>query len=75
MGADLVGSRRDGAGGTRIGGSSTHVDVADEGSVEALVAAAVDFGGGVDGLVNAAGVAGGGPVHMLPAEEWPGSSR
>ncbi len=22
------------------------------------------------GLVNAAGVAGGGPVHMLPAEEW-----
>ncbi len=46
------------------------VDVADEGSVEALVAAAVAFGGGVDGLVNAAGVAGGGPVHMLPAEEW-----
>ena len=26
--------------------------------------------GRVDGLVNAAGVAGGGPVHMLPAEEW-----
>ena len=48
-----------------------HVDVADEGTVEALVAAAVEFGGGtVDGLVNAAGVAGGGPVHMLPAEEW-----
>lgn len=46
------------------------VDVANEDSVEALVAAAVDFAGGVDGLVNAAGVAGGGPVHMLPAEEW-----
>ena len=47
-----------------------HVDVRREGSVEALVRAAVDFGGGVDGLVNAAGVAGGGPVHMLPADEW-----
>ena len=35
-----------------------------------LVRAAVAFGGSVDGLVNAAGVAGGGPVHMLPAEEW-----
>src|ERR1700733_16268975 len=46
----------------------THVDVADEGSVKALVATAVSFGGSVDGLVNAAGVAGGGPVHMLPAE-------
>jgi NAD(P)-dependent dehydrogenase (short-subunit alcohol dehydrogenase family) len=48
----------------------THVDVADEASVTELVRAAVGFGGGVDGLVNAAGVAGGGPVHMLPAEEW-----
>jgi NAD(P)-dependent dehydrogenase (short-subunit alcohol dehydrogenase family) len=47
-----------------------HVDVADEASVEELVGSAVAFGGGVDGLVNAAGVAGGGPVHMLPAEEW-----
>jgi len=47
-----------------------HVDVTDEVSVAALVRAAVAFGGGVDGLVNAAGVAGGGPVHMLPAEEW-----
>ena len=46
------------------------VDVADEGSVERLVAAAVAFGGAIDGLVNAAGVAGGGPVHMLPANEW-----
>ena len=48
----------------------THVDVTDEASVAALVRAAVAFGGGVDGLVNAAGVAGGGPVHMLPADEW-----
>ena len=45
-------------------------DVTDEASVAALVESAVDFGGAVDGLVNAAGVAGGGPVHLLPAEEW-----
>jgi NAD(P)-dependent dehydrogenase (short-subunit alcohol dehydrogenase family) len=48
----------------------THVDVADEDSVVELVQTAVAFGGSVDGLVNAAGVAGGGPVHMLPADEW-----
>ncbi len=47
-----------------------HVDVADEASVVELVRGAVAFGGNVDGLVNAAGVAGGGPVHMLPADEW-----
>ena len=48
------------------------VDVTDEQSVADLVRAAVGFGSGgsVDGLVNAAGVAGGGPVHMLPADEW-----
>ncbi|HEY1827493.1 MAG TPA: SDR family NAD(P)-dependent oxidoreductase [Acidimicrobiales bacterium] len=50
--------------------SFTSVDVADEASVQAMVAAAVTFGGSVDGLVNAAGVAGGGPVHLLPLEEW-----
>ncbi len=48
----------------------SQVDVTHEGSVEALVRATVNFGGAVDGLVNAAGVAGGGPVHMLPADEW-----
>ena len=47
-----------------------HVDVANEASVAALVRAAVAFGGSIEGLVNAAGVAGGGPVHMLPADEW-----
>jgi NAD(P)-dependent dehydrogenase (short-subunit alcohol dehydrogenase family) len=45
-------------------------DVTDEGAVEALVANAAEFGGAVDGLVNAAGVAGGGPVHLLPADAW-----
>jgi NAD(P)-dependent dehydrogenase (short-subunit alcohol dehydrogenase family) len=46
------------------------VDVADERSVAALVADAVEFGGRIDGLVNAAGVAGGGAVHSLLLEEW-----
>jgi NAD(P)-dependent dehydrogenase (short-subunit alcohol dehydrogenase family) len=48
----------------------TRCDVTDEAAVEALVAAAAGLGGAVDGLVNAAGVAGGGPVHMLPEGEW-----
>jgi NAD(P)-dependent dehydrogenase (short-subunit alcohol dehydrogenase family) len=48
----------------------TNADVADEASVAELVRTAVDFGGTVEGLVNAAGVAGGGPVHMLAAQEW-----
>ncbi len=47
-----------------------HVDVADEGSVAALVAGAAAAFGRVDGLVNAAGVAGGGPVHLLDASDW-----
>ncbi len=46
------------------------VDVADEGSVAGLVQAAAHFGGRIDGVVHAAGVAGGGPVHMLPESEW-----
>jgi NAD(P)-dependent dehydrogenase (short-subunit alcohol dehydrogenase family) len=45
-------------------------DVTDEDAVVALVAAAVEAGGRVDGLVNAAGVAGGGLVHQLPLAEW-----
>jgi len=45
-------------------------DVTKEDQVRALVSAAVSFGGRVDGLVHAAGVAGGGPVHTLPLEEW-----
>jgi NAD(P)-dependent dehydrogenase (short-subunit alcohol dehydrogenase family) len=45
-------------------------DVTDEAAVVALVQAALSFGGSVEGLVHAAGVAGGGPVHMVPAAEW-----
>jgi NAD(P)-dependent dehydrogenase (short-subunit alcohol dehydrogenase family) len=46
------------------------VDVTDEDSVAALVAFALGVGGRLDGMVNAAGVAGGGPVHLLGAQEW-----
>ena len=48
----------------------TRTDVTDEASVEQLVRAAVAFGGDLSGLVHAAGVAGGGPVHALAQEEW-----
>lgn len=48
----------------------TAADVTEEAAVAALVASALAFGGSVDGLVNAAGVAGGGPVHLLAREEW-----
>jgi NAD(P)-dependent dehydrogenase (short-subunit alcohol dehydrogenase family) len=46
------------------------VDVRDEAAVEAAVRAVVAGHGRLDAVVNAAGVAGGGPVHLLPAEEW-----
>ena len=46
-------------------------DVTDEAAVTALVEAAVDAGGGrVDGAVTAAGVAGGGPAHLVDEGEW-----
>ncbi len=48
----------------------TRVDVSIEDSVEQMVRHAVEWGGAIDGVVNAAGIASGGPVHALPAEEW-----
>jgi len=45
-------------------------DVTDEGAVAALVATAVSAGGRLDGVVNAAGVAGGGLAHQVEADEW-----
>lgn len=46
------------------------VDVGAEAAVEAGVAAAVARLGGLDVVVNAAGVAGGGLVHLLESSEW-----
>ncbi len=45
-------------------------DVRDETGIETLVGEITSRLGGVDVLVNAAGVAGGGPVHLLASEEW-----
>jgi NAD(P)-dependent dehydrogenase (short-subunit alcohol dehydrogenase family) len=56
VGADLVGERP--------------VDVRDEATVSALVDAIVAEHGRIDGVVTAAGVAGGGPVHLVDQAEW-----
>ena len=57
------------AGGAK--GSQFHVvDVRDEAAQQAMVAQAVSEFGRIDVLVTAAGVAGGGPVHLLPLAEW-----
>ena len=67
VGADLTDDADD------LGERGTYVrtDVTDEGAVRALVASAVDAGGGrIDGAVTAAGVAGGGLAHMVEEVEW-----
>ena len=48
----------------------TQTDVTDEDAVARLVQATVALSGRVDGLVTAAGVAGGGPVHWLSKSDW-----
>jgi NAD(P)-dependent dehydrogenase (short-subunit alcohol dehydrogenase family) len=45
-------------------------DVRDEAAVASAMDRAVELGGRLDGVFNAAGVAGGGPVHLVTAEEW-----
>ncbi len=50
--------------------SFSQTDVTDEASVAALVHEAAAVSGRIDGVVNAAGVASGGPVHLLDAAEW-----
>ncbi|HEX3461353.1 MAG TPA: SDR family NAD(P)-dependent oxidoreductase [Acidimicrobiales bacterium] len=68
MGADRVDWEFDGP---ADGSWGFHrVDVSDEASVIDLVASTVAAFGRIDGLVNAAGVAGGGPVHSLDQGEW-----
>jgi NAD(P)-dependent dehydrogenase (short-subunit alcohol dehydrogenase family) len=46
------------------------VDVTDEEAVASAMDRAVELGGRLDGVFHAAGVAGGGPVHLVAAEEW-----
>jgi NAD(P)-dependent dehydrogenase (short-subunit alcohol dehydrogenase family) len=45
-------------------------DVRDEDAVRGVVAAVVREHGRIDAVVNAAGVAGGGPAHLLEQREW-----
>lgn len=66
-GIDLVEETRAGGGGPDL---YRRVDVTDEAAVEAVVAETRRELGGLDVVVNAAGVAGGGAVHMVPTEEW-----
>lgn len=70
-GATVVGADLSGAPGD-LGERWTFVptDVTDEAAVQALVGAAVEAGGRLDGVVNAAGVAGGGLAHQVEAAEW-----
>jgi NAD(P)-dependent dehydrogenase (short-subunit alcohol dehydrogenase family) len=46
------------------------VDVRDESGLVAAVVAIVEAYGRLDVVVTAAGVAGGGPVHLVDADEW-----
>ncbi len=45
-------------------------DVRDEAALDAVVADAIDRFGQIDVLMNSAGVAGGGPVHLISVEDW-----
>ncbi|MFM7144291.1 MAG: SDR family NAD(P)-dependent oxidoreductase [Alphaproteobacteria bacterium] len=55
---------------TNASASFRACDVRDEDAVRAAVEDVVARHGRVDVLVTAAGVAGGGPVHLLPLSEW-----
>jgi NAD(P)-dependent dehydrogenase (short-subunit alcohol dehydrogenase family) len=46
------------------------VDVRDEDAVEQVLGTVFEQHGRIDALVTAAGVAGGGPVHLLDRREW-----
>ncbi len=45
-------------------------DITDEAAVEEVIAAAVKQFGRLDGVVHAAGIPGGGPVHLLDRTVW-----
>jgi NAD(P)-dependent dehydrogenase (short-subunit alcohol dehydrogenase family) len=49
---------------------TAELDVCDEAAVAATCAAAVERFGRLDGAFTAAGVAGGGPVHLVDLAEW-----
>lgn len=53
-----------------LDGSDVSLDVRDEAAIEAGFGAVIAKHGRLNAVVHAAGVAGGGPVHMVPADEW-----
>lgn len=54
-----------------VAGDADHlVDVRDEDGVARVIAQVVERFGSLDAVVNAAGVAGGGPVHLVDIGEW-----
>ena len=57
--------------GATEGGAEVHaLDVADEAAIDAFMGEVAARHGRIDGVVNAAGVAGGGPVHLLDEASW-----
>src|ERR1043166_3139213 len=50
--------------------SFVQADVRDEDAIAGAVASAVAEHGRIDAVVTAAGVAGGGPAHLLDRDEW-----
>src|SRR2546427_6615693 len=70
-GLDLAAPKRELDGRARDAGVSfTTVDVRDENAVAASVEAAIAAHGHLDAVVTAAGVAGGGPAHLVDRDEW-----
>jgi Dehydrogenases with different specificities (related to short-chain alcohol dehydrogenases) len=53
-----------------LDGSDVSLDVRDEAAIEAAFGAVIAKHGRLDAVVHAAGVAGGGPVHMVSEDEW-----
>ncbi|MEY2569533.1 MAG: hypothetical protein QOE35_4062 [Actinomycetota bacterium] len=51
-------------------GADVRLDITDEDAVAALVDRVADEHGRLDGMVHAAGMAGGGPVHLLDQAAW-----
>jgi NAD(P)-dependent dehydrogenase (short-subunit alcohol dehydrogenase family) len=70
VGADLDEPERPDRDGSAGDWLSVVLDVRDEAAVAATCSAAVAAFGRIDGAVTAAGVAGGGPVHAVPIDEW-----
>ena len=71
VGADLAEPKRDLDVPAGVEGAAfAQLDVRDEDAVAALVAAVASEYGRIDIVVTAAGVAGGGPAHLVDRSEW-----